>query len=72
MRAEIAKNGVLHVIPESETEAYALAQWARQSFVVVAAESSKMAVTKDDLREFWIKDLLALGVNWPPHLGERR
>lgn len=70
MKAGIDSHGVLHVAPENETEAYALATWAATATVSIHAidASGEVSINKSTMEVFSPKKI-DVATNWPPHLG---
>jgi hypothetical protein len=69
MKAEINTRGVLHVIPENETEAYAIAKWAAASRITLEQDDPKRLQRIGE--SHWRDDCVKLNINWPPRLGDR-
>ena len=61
MKAEIDKHGVLHVIPESATEAYALKKWRADAAITVSTMYYE---------QHWRADALDFNTNWPRQIGD--
>jgi len=69
MRAEIDKRGVLHIIPENETEAYAIAQWRVESEILIQFSDPGALQMRGE--QHWRADRLRLSANWPRQIGDR-
>lgn len=68
MRAEIDRNGVLHVIPESESEAYALQKWRDDSAITIQFSDQNTLQMRGE--KHWRAGALDFNPNWPRRVGD--
>lgn len=68
MKAEIDKHGVLHVVPENETEAYALKKWRADAEIAVSFSTPGAATMSYE--QHWRADALDFNANWPRQIGD--
>lgn len=68
MKAEIDQRGVLHVIPEDETEAYAMKKWRIDAKIVIQVEDLGAPTKRNE--QHWRAESLDFNPNWPRQIGD--